>query len=319
MRAAKLDGRSIWVAGQEYLYFGNTSYLNLPYEEIFQEFIAQGMSLYGSSRGSSPKTTPTLAIYEQLESYLASYYGFPDALLFSSGHSASQALMKLVSQSFEIKYGPFAHAALRLSNTIVGNMWPEGTPKLWANDFIDPISLQRVDRLESMPNSTIAVDTSHGFGVLDKELIAFAEKHKALVCGSLNKGLGIHAGVVLCDSATKTALRDSIAYQSSSSASPALCFALLNAFESGFIQAQQQKLNSLLGLIAKSALFTNHPPFPVCYISKETNLYESLMSNNILLWKGGYGDMITRVNRLVICAGHKESDLIRLIECINKL
>jgi len=308
MIATKINGRTTTIDGKEYVYFGGTSYLNLPYESTFHGFVTEGMALYGNSLGSSPITAPRLAIYEELEAFLAQYYGFEAALLFATGRAATQALVQLAAKRFHIIYGPFAHSTLQTRQTN-----SESAPTIWINDFIDPISLERVDEVDDIPEGPKIIDASHAFGVLDKDLGAFCQRQNAFACGSLNKGLGIHAGLVLCDSETKKALQQTLAYQSSSNASPALCYALLRAFEGGFIEEQQEKLQNFVNQLASIEKIEIKPPFPVGYFKSRAPLYDKLKDNSVLLWKGGYGAPLVKPNRFVVCAGHSKSDVLRLI------
>ncbi len=315
MIADKITGRTVFVDRKEYIYFGGTSYLNLPYEGQFRGYIKEGMDLFGGGLGSSPITYPRLSIYGKLEGFLANYYGFESALLFSSGRAATQALISLAAKKFKILYGPFAHQSLHIDGSK-----KDAPTTIWANDFIDPLSLQRVNELPAgeIPTYPKIIDASHAFGVLDEALKTYCRHNAAFACGSLNKGLGIHAGVVLCDRMTKRALQESPVYQSSSNASPALCHALLKAFGEGFISAQQGKVKHLAGMLSNNEMITIQPPFPVGYVKAEGSLYEVLQEKGILLWRGGYSERAAGVmNRLVIHAGHKSEDVERLVEIVS--
>ncbi len=324
MKASYIDGQKIVVDDQVYLYLYGTSYLGLPYNSDFQQLQKEGQIKYGSSLGSSPGSTPQLAIYSELEELLASKYGYEAAILFPSGYAAGQTIMSVhQEQGHQIEYGNVAHPALKL-NSHTNEPQVEShseNSKIYAVDFIDPITFEKFDLSSNRDNaSTLLIDISHGLGLFDEEIKAVSKLNNSILCGSLNKALGINAGVVLCTNALKNRLCVNRRYSAASAPSPSECYALLKAFETGLINAQQNKLNGLMKLFLNNKDVSLTKGFPVLKFQNNTQqFYEYLKQNEILIWRNSYPDPDSDpINRAVFSAAHQEDDINLIFDYIGK-
>ena len=324
MKASYLDGRKIIVDDKVYLYLFGTSYLGLPYDEDFQKLIQEGIDKYGSSLGSSPTTVPQLSIYGELEAYLANQYGFEDALLFPSGYSAGQTVVQLyASQNYKIQYGNVAHPALKLEAKIESKDVHKKTNRstLFATDFIDPITFEQYDInfIDSEGDKTL-IDISHGLGLFDDDLKSMSSSSNVILCGSLNKALGINAGILLCDTALKLQVIASARYKTASAPSPSECYALYKAIASGVVEKRQSRLETLLIKLNGAKGLRSVVGFPAVKIENDGDrIFNYLKQNEVLTWRNKYPTADSpMVNRAVFTAAHKAEDVDQFLELIDK-
>lgn len=314
MKVLLHSGRNIRSNHQEYLDFSGTSYLNLPYEPEFQSLFLEGMSYYGLSNGKSPFSNPQLDIYNQLEELLAGYYHFEDALLFQTGFAASRSLVEyFIEKNYSIRYSRISHPAIKVQHVPSDRF-------VYASDVIDPVSLRTFkDCNLSHTKHALILDASHAFGVLDEELRNLHDRYdEILLCGSLNKGLGINAGVILCSSRRKRELMQLHAYSTSGCPSPAACYALFKAFETGFIEKQQAKLYRNILFFPQHSAYRMIENFPVLTFQNQSEEYfQKFLDNNIFIWRNDYPQNSgSAINRAVIHSGFEKQDLEEILEIV---
>jgi len=89
----------IEVDGKHYINFSSNDYLGLSqHPDVLQSF-AQGLSLYGASSSASSVVTGYSREHKLLEEDICKHTPFDNALLFSSGFAANQALCQALFQS----------------------------------------------------------------------------------------------------------------------------------------------------------------------------------------------------------------------------
>ncbi len=89
----------IEVDGEHYINFSSNDYLGLSqHPDVLQSF-AEGLSLYGASSSSSSVVTGYSREHKLLEEDICEHTPFDNALLFSSGFAANQALCQALFQS----------------------------------------------------------------------------------------------------------------------------------------------------------------------------------------------------------------------------
>jgi 8-amino-7-oxononanoate synthase len=92
----------IEVDGKHYINFSSNDYLGLSqHPDVLQSF-AEGLSLYGASSSSSSVVTGYSREHRLLEEDICEHTPFDNALLFSSGFAANQALCQALFQSTNI-------------------------------------------------------------------------------------------------------------------------------------------------------------------------------------------------------------------------
>jgi len=323
MKASYLDGRQVIVDGKKFHYFYGTSYLGLPYDSAFQKYHVEGQQKYGCSLGSSPLSTPQLDVYRHLENLLALRYGFEDALVFSSGYAAGQALISLYhDQDFFIEYGKVSHPALKLErNSTQLSEKVQSRKKVFAVDYIDPITFEKYDDGKlSNALEEIIIDVSHAMGLFDSDIKNLSKNTNVTLSGSLNKGFGINAGVLLCSSALKNKLIHSVRYKTASAPSPSECHALCRAFETDLIAMKQNELSSLIELLVTLNGVLMATNFPVMtFKDNSENLYNHFRDNKMLIWRNRYPTQESpMVNRAVITAAHTLHDVRALQDVLKE-
>ncbi|WP_412973270.1 aminotransferase class I/II-fold pyridoxal phosphate-dependent enzyme [Glaciecola sp. MF2-115] len=89
----------IEVSGKHYINFSSNDYLGLSqHQDVLQSF-AEGLSLYGASSSASSVVTGYSREHKLLEEDICEHTGMENALLFSSGFAANQALCQGLFQT----------------------------------------------------------------------------------------------------------------------------------------------------------------------------------------------------------------------------
>ncbi|MCF2504093.1 aminotransferase class I/II-fold pyridoxal phosphate-dependent enzyme [Dyadobacter sp. CY107] len=354
----KLPGRTVHTDdGDEYLWFSGTDYLGMGHDEIFRSVLNEGFDHYGLHFGSSRNNTLRLGIYEETETMLAKWIGSKSALLVSSGVWAGQCVMKFIdyvvftsaaSRSIQYHYAPKVHPALwGNERKICYDPWshwaqavvqeisesPKDTAHIICTDAIGSPIVEAFDfsifsKLPSRKNIWIVVDESHTLGVYGKSAnglyrsIAALEKLNVIMVSSLNKALGVPAGVIACNSQTADMIRKSAWFSGASPSAPAYAYALKKLLEVNHYKAKSAYLASNMAYFAKclkpSDLFQSVPGHPV-FCSKGSALFETLLSNGIMASCFSYPSVDDApVTRIAISTLHQKEDLDRLAEVCNQ-
>ncbi|WKN45887.1 aminotransferase class I/II-fold pyridoxal phosphate-dependent enzyme [Tunicatimonas pelagia] len=340
-----LPGRTIVTEGKERLYFSGTSYLGIHKNVIFQELLRDGFSQYGTGYSSSRSSNVQLSIYEESESWLASFVGAPSVLTFSSGYLTGQALVRTLDQGQRFVYAPQAHPALwRNEKDNVPGQYSEWVSHLEAKvgygDEEVVIVTNSVDPLYAQPHSfawvahlpeylkvTLIIDDSHGLGVLGERGEGIYATVKQLtppnvslvVVSSLGKALGVPGGVVLGDNSTVQQLKRSTYFVAASPAIPAYLHAMLRAEKLYALLLTQLRENvqHFQSLIQNTDVFQYFGNYPVFY-SSDQSLCEALSDQCVLSnfpYPNPDSDCITRV---VISALHTRSDFDTLAQLVRE-
>lgn len=354
----QLPGRTVKLTdGKEYLYFSGTDYLGMGHHEKFISWLTEGFSLYGTHFGSSRNNSLRLDIYKEVEMALAQYMGAPAALSVSSGMWAGQLLMKELeaviqadiksspyASSRNYYYAPGVHPALRGENyTGDGRKWidwveetiqfigksnPEDVHVIVSDaissPFVEHFDFSVFHQLPFYRNIYLLVDDSHGLGVRGKdgagvyEQLSSIQQVKWIVTSSLNKALGIPAGVIVADPQILQVIQNSPFFAGASPAAPAYFYALKNLLENRCYQEAYQKLQGNLKYITRrlsaTHLFVSLQGYPV-FCSRDPRLFDFLEQNGILGSCFSYPNADDPpVSRIVITALHQKEDLDRLAE-----
>lgn len=325
-------GRHTVIDGRQYLHFGGTSYLGMHCNPEFLRELSRQLLLWGSHFGSSRNSNLGLSIFEEAEKEFAEFFGAPAALLTSSGYMSGQLLYNYFSTSSRpLIYAPGSHPALGPANRREHN-WDEiralspgsgAVPVL----FTDSIGnngygwpefhgLRDLDRDQYL----VVADDSHAFGVVEGGKGCFQKLSKLLVndvivCGSLGKGMGMPAGIVLGDEGVIDAFRNSPVYQAASPPSPAHLATFIKTKEI-FIAAHGQLMINLRQaeeLLGGYDFLGHTEGYPV-FTYGEPALAGHLEQNGILTTFFPYQDQLP--GRIVISALHTKADLEKLTKAI---
>ena len=219
------EGKVIMDSGETMVYFGGTNYLGTVQDASLCECFQEGVERYGLHLSTSRASDSALAVYEKADRHVAQWLGAEAGLVFSSGFTACQTLLKtLEEEGYTLFYAPETHPANCRTNKdrfaqaledwigeIKGRIMRSSSPAVVYYKPIDPIYL-RVHPLEwlmDLPRgTTLVLDDSHSLGVngekgagvydwLRKKEIAEKMQADVIGVGSLGKGLGLPAGYMM--------------------------------------------------------------------------------------------------------------------------
>ncbi len=340
-----LPGRTLTVAGKEYLYFSGTSYLGIAKNEYFSAFLKEGMEKYGSNYSSSRISNLQLKIFEEAESYLAAYTGAGAALTMASGFLTGQMVVRLLQGTGKFIYAPRTHPALWLqaADFFDGDFdsWvvrvmkavhaSHETHLIIITNSLDPLLAKRykfswIRDLPQNKDITVLVDDSHGFGIIGKEgagifteLSAYSHI-RLIVISSFGKAFGIPGGVILSDKATINTFTKNPFFGGSSPAIPAYLYAFLQAKE--IYQVERQKLfNNIRKFLHKTTglnLFHYIENYPVFY-TPANKLYSFLSSRQVVVSSFPYpSPQDALITRVIINSLHTAADIDQLTHLVRE-
>jgi 8-amino-7-oxononanoate synthase len=352
----ELPGRFVRLDDQrQYLWFSGTDYLGMGHNEAFHTFLREGLDRYGTHFGSSRNNTLRLAVYEEAETALAAFAGTPAALTVSSGMWAGQLVMKYLESRYPATgaryyYAPRVHPALwgttyhphphHLSwadwaeGTLVAiGQSPVGSTHILCTDSVGSPWVEAYDFsvFRDLPTDRelwLVVDDSHGLGVLGHEgrgittlLPPLPPNLQLVVVSSLNKALGIPAGVLLADAQTIREIRTLPWFAGSSPSAPAYQYAMSRLLQTGeYLRAHRVLMEHtayFAGQLRQPELLVQYPHYPV-FGSRSVALYQYLRSEGILSACFPYPRPTDEpVMRLVLSTLHHKEDLDRLAEVLG--
>lgn len=343
---AKVD-RSIFYDNKEMLYFSGTAYLGMGNLPEFEILIIEGLKKYGPSHGSSRGSNLQLQVYDDFENYFAEKAGAEKGLLFSSGFMAGSAAVKVLKSEAEIIIAaPDAHPAIFphdhapnasmsfdqwVNNCITIAQGYDGKRFTFLSNAVDPLELHihSFDWMNELPKTnqyTLLIDDSHAFGILGEDIFGTYAKWAKLpvdlvVCGSLNKALGLPGGIVLGKREFIDRLSQEIMFRSASPPAPAFCDAFLSAQD--LYKVQKKKLEENVKFfqdqIQGQKFIKYTADYPV-FAFEDESLVAELEKDNIIISSFPYPTQLDPcVNRIVLSATHTKNDLTRLAESLKKL
>ncbi|MCH7397421.1 aminotransferase class I/II-fold pyridoxal phosphate-dependent enzyme [Belliella sp. DSM 107340] len=335
----KID-RTIWAEGRECLYFSGTSYLGMSASDAFASYVNIGMQQFGLSHGLSRINNVRLKIYQDFELFFAKNAGAENALVFSSGFLAGHAATSFLENEVDaIFIAPDTHPAV-LPNSYKKHIYPNAKSWIHAcqefdkNNFgkkllilanaVDALKpeihdFSWIEALSGRNEYMLLIDDSHAFGTTGIDIFGTYSKWKKLpvellISGSLGKGLGIPAGIVLGSEKIIEKLSQQAIFRGASPPPPAYLWAFLNA--QTLYQNQHKKLKHNISFFKSIAsglnLQTCDHDFPVFRLFVE-DITQRLLNNDIVISSFPYpSPSDPAVHRLVISAWHEEKDLLDL-------
>ncbi|MEO9511529.1 MAG: aminotransferase class I/II-fold pyridoxal phosphate-dependent enzyme [Flavobacteriaceae bacterium] len=338
-------GRTIQKDGEEYLYFGGTSYLGLQLDTEFQNVFIKNLKRYGTNYGASRKSNIQLSIFDEVEEHLSAIVGSEACVTLSSGFLAGQLIAKsFSSDAYQVFYAPNTHSALYHSEAKSFETFAELNFELRKQlrsesnkvpvVFLDSIDFSgknypEFEALRALPldNIVLVADDSHGLGVVDTNGSGAYSKLRDLlpkeliVCGSLGKGFGIQAGAIFGTQQRIEALKKTDFFGGASPAAPAVLATLMDSIK--IYEQKREVLNSNIELFLRNLnntgrfdFMTGHPAFS---FSNES-LVAHLEENKIVVTNFRYPSEVSSLkSRIVLSTSHKKEDIEHLAECINIL
>ncbi|SNS76011.1 7-keto-8-aminopelargonate synthetase [Belliella buryatensis] len=339
-------GRVIRNEGKDYLYFSGTSYLGMQALEEFRSLVKEEMDHLGLSHGLSRVNNVRLGIYDAFESYFAQMAGSERALAFSSGFLAGYAIISHLEKEADIIFiAPGTHPAV-FPNALAGKSYGKAEDwinaiQYYANQYQNKsilILANAVDALKpeihdfswmsQLPKGnqyTLLIDDSHAFGLVGEGVFGTYALWKDLpvrlfVSGSLGKGLGLPAGIVLGNQESMQELSSQVIFRGASPPPPAYLSVFLKA--QALYSAQFDKLRSHISLFNELTVglsfFTSAKGYPV-FSFREADLVSYLFAHQFIVSSFPYPRPSDQpIHRVVLSAWHEEADLILLAETIKK-
>lgn len=222
------DARWITVAARRYLNFASNDYLGLTHHPQVIAAWQRGAAMYGTGAGASNHVVGHSVPHQQLEETLASWLGYPRALLFTSGFAANQAVIHaLMRKGDRIVADKLSHASLveaashsaaslrrfkhndpcalavRLNTTCAGETLVI-TEGIFSMDG-DTAPLAQINTLTDAAHGWLLVDDAHGIGVVGEQGRGScwqAAIQPALQIITFGKAFGVGGAAVLCGEAT---------------------------------------------------------------------------------------------------------------------
>ncbi|MGO4999148.1 8-amino-7-oxononanoate synthase [Oceanisphaera sp. W20_SRM_FM3] len=218
----KVIGRQLVSQGKTFLNFAGNDYLGLSQAPELITAADAAAREFGVGAVASPLVVGHQAIHRQLESELAEWLGLEAVMLFSSGFSANQALIKtLLSKEHIIWQDRLNHASLQEA----GALSPAKMQRFGHNDLAalaarlkdkaglivsegvfsmdgDQGDWQGLSTLAAQTRNWLMIDDAHGLGVLGKQGrgtlseqgVAATQVH--IHMGTFGKALGVSGAFI---------------------------------------------------------------------------------------------------------------------------
>lgn len=205
----RVDGRWLHAGGQTYLNFAGNDYLGLSRAPELRAAAEQAAREFGVGAVASPLVVGHQAIHRELEEELCDWLGLEAVMLFSSGFSANQAVIKaLLGKEHTLWQDRLNHASLQEA----GLLSPARMVRFAHNDMAalaaklkpsagliisegvfsmdgDTAPWPELVRLASASGNWLMIDDAHGLGVLGQEGRGTLNE-QGLEAGSVNIFMG---------------------------------------------------------------------------------------------------------------------------------
>ncbi|WP_427981868.1 8-amino-7-oxononanoate synthase [Agarivorans sp.] len=222
------QGRVLVSEGRQYLNFSSNDYLGLARHPKIVEAWREGAKRYGVGCGGSPLVTGFQSPHHDLEQLLCEWQGRPAALLFNSGFSANQGLIKtLLGKNDLLLQDKLNHASLIEagmlsacpSKRFAHNQLEQLTRRLAERDQQnclvitegvfsmdgDQAPIKAMAQLCQQHNSWLMVDDAHGVGCLGEQGRGSLNQQQVnadevqIQMLTFGKALGVAGASLLCD------------------------------------------------------------------------------------------------------------------------
>ncbi|CAG5071866.1 8-amino-7-oxononanoate synthase/2-amino-3-ketobutyrate coenzyme A ligase [Dyadobacter sp. CECT 9623] len=355
----KLPGRTVrTLDGKEYLWFSGTDYLGMAYNLDFQSFLKEGFENYGTHFGSSRNGSLRLSIYSEAEERFTNWQTAESALLISSGMLAGQLLMLEIDSIIHqidkpdriiYHYAPKVHPAIwgtdYQPNTLEWNEWAaatvtkinadiSGTQHIICSDAIGSPLVEQFDfsifnKIIQPDSCRFIIDQSHCLGVSGENGTGIAGQFenslgdRLIFVSSLNKALGIPAGVIWGERKIIDLLSKSPLFAGASPSAPAYIFAFNKMLETGcYAKSSAELIQNVSHFNKQLQNVENHfvtiPNYPVLY-NVNPALFDFLLESGIMASCFSYPLPSDQpVTRIAISAAHQKEDLDWLAEVCKR-
>ncbi|TDQ17121.1 7-keto-8-aminopelargonate synthetase-like enzyme [Algoriphagus boseongensis] len=342
----KLD-RIVQIQGKSYYFFSGTSYLGIGQRKEYEEVLLKNIQRWGSNHGLSRANNVRLSVFLEFEEFFANQAGAASGAVVSSGYLAGIAAWQwLYPNADQCWIAPDTHAAILPLNIKPDIQFNFTQWKKKCLELSDRLSSQRifilgnaVDPLKAQIHEynwiaeiakkhevTLLIDDSHAFGVLGESVFGTYKKHSSpsynlMVSGSLGKGLGMPAGIILGNEKTIEGIKSQAIFIGASPGSPANLQTFLDTQD--LHSAQFQKLKELCRLFfdetEELSTISGVPEFPA-FIYQDETWTDRLENLGFITSSFSYPTAQSpKVNRIVISGFHEKEDVFSLLSVIKSL
>ena len=244
-----VDGAShtptVRIGGKTFLSFATNNYLGLAGDEDSKQASVAALQKYGLGSGSTRLLSGTLDIQLAFEKELAEFFGFDDAITFSSGYLANVGVIRMLVDRFpyfqmwgedegiilsdelnhasiidsarlaKSKREKYAHSDMRALEKLLKAH--RKSRKLIITDGVfsmdgDLAKLPEIAALAETYDALVMVDDSHGVGVLGAHgegasHLLGVEKRIDVIMGSFTKAFGSIGGFIVANKTITDYLR----------------------------------------------------------------------------------------------------------------
>nr|WP_224786597.1 MULTISPECIES: 6-carboxyhexanoate--CoA ligase [Corynebacterium] len=221
------------IDGADYLLFSSSDYLGLSTHPELVSAATEAIGHFGTGSGGSRLTTGT-SIHSALESELAQFFGFDDAVLFATGYQANHSTIAAIAtadveifsdaanhasiidgcRNARAKVTVFPHADYQTLDRLLATS--STRHKLVISDSVFSMSGEVIDgptleRTCHRRNAWMMLDDAHGVGVIGEHgrgTAAHLDIRPDIVVGTASKALGAEGGYVLCSAPVGELLRN---------------------------------------------------------------------------------------------------------------
>ncbi|MDR7128530.1 7-keto-8-aminopelargonate synthetase-like enzyme [Algoriphagus sp. 4150] len=340
-------GRMIEIDGKEYLYFSGTSYLGIAQNMDFLDILANNIFEFGANHGQSRINNIRLNVYDDFEDSFALSAGASAAAVLSSGYLAGIAAWKsLYSSAAQIWIAPDAHSAIVPDQHTPSVQFNFMQWKDWCVEQSETLSPQQiliignavdpflcdihdytwVKELGKKHEVSLLIDDSHAFGTFGNSIYgtyqSWADSSiNLLVTGSLGKGLGLPAGIILGEESQIDKIKSTSLFGGASPGSPAHLQTFLEMEDLYF--NRKSWLEDACGIFAQETATISQirgsKSFPA-FAYSDPSWSREFEKAGIITSSFPYPtEDSPAVNRIVISAYHELGDLMYINEIIRGL
>lgn len=221
------SGGRIRIGGRDVLNFSCNDYLGLTRHPALAQAAAEAAATLGAGATASRLVTGTLALHETLERRLATFKGYPSALLFGSGFLTNMGVIpSLVGRDDAVFADRFVHASIldaialsrarlaRFQHNDVASLdsalakYPPSGRRLIVTESVfsmdgDLAPLPDLARVARKHGAMFMVDEAHATGVFGPAGSGLVREYKLeqtvnVSMGTLSKAFGGYGGFVAC-------------------------------------------------------------------------------------------------------------------------
>ncbi|MCD6446746.1 MAG: pyridoxal phosphate-dependent aminotransferase family protein [Candidatus Marinimicrobia bacterium] len=263
---------------KKYLFFGGYDYHRLSQHPRVKQSVKRSADQYGLNCGGSRVTTGNHPLHNQLENTISDFLKTESTALLPTGYMANLALFEVFAdKDIVCYYHPKCHPSLKAAMKMSGlekHIIPEDMKELDEHiqshgkkpciitdglySFLPP--LQDYAEIVEKYEGAFLVDEAHAIGILGDhgrgavEYFNISKKH-LLITGSLSKAVGVSGGFVSGLTECVRAIRDTIAYATTSAMPLPMVAAAITSLE--LLQENTELITDLQqrSLKAKQYLF----------------------------------------------------------------